>query len=98
MANLIDNCAAKILSQVKMGSDTVVYGRVNIDTYSPKVVKALLAGVPLGGTYASPASTGTTVTEADAAAIAARSLRLARAGSCTQTTRSSAAVLSKSAA
>jgi hypothetical protein len=70
MANLIDYCAAKILSQVKMGSDTVVYGRVNIDTYSPKVVKALLAGVPLGGTYASPASTGTTVTEADAAAIA----------------------------
>jgi hypothetical protein len=61
---------ANILSQVKMSSDTVVYGRVNINTYSPKVVKALLTGVPLGGTYASPASTGTTVTEADAAAIA----------------------------
>jgi hypothetical protein len=61
---------ANILSQVKMSSDTVVYGRVNINTYSPKVVKALLTGVPLGGTYASPAGTGTTVTEADAAAIA----------------------------
>jgi hypothetical protein len=61
---------ANILSQVKMSSDTVVHGRVNINTYSPKVVKALLTGVPLGGAYAFPASTGTAVTEADAAAIA----------------------------
>ena len=62
---------ANLLNQVKLAANTEVRGRVNLNTYSPKVLKGLLAGVTVGGTYAVPAGGGgAVITETQALALA----------------------------
>ncbi len=62
---------ANILDQVKLNNYSFTYGRVNINTHSVKVIRALLARIPLGGTYATPTTTDL-LTESDAVDIAAQ--------------------------
>jgi hypothetical protein len=61
---------ANIMAQVKLGSDTVVQGKVNVNSNSQKVWKGLLAGISLGGTYASPTNTNNTISTSEAATLA----------------------------
>ncbi len=58
-----DKGDAMILDQLKMGSDTEVAGRININTYNTKVLQGLLYGINVGGTggYSVPISTGVTL-------------------------------------
>jgi hypothetical protein len=59
---------ANILSQVKLGSDTEILGRININTANENVLKGLLQGITIGATYDNPGS-GISLDDIDANAI-----------------------------
>ena len=50
-AGVVKGGDANILSQIKLSSDTEVYGRININTYNPDVIKALFTNLVVGENY-----------------------------------------------
>ncbi len=56
------NGDAQILDQIKMTSDTSTYGKVNLNTKSTDVLRALFADIYIGSGYSAPgAQTGTKI-------------------------------------
>lgn len=60
---------ANILDQVKLTPGVEVAGKLNINTTSRDVLKALLVGVRTGATYTTAGTAGTRLTDANAVAI-----------------------------
>jgi hypothetical protein len=52
---------AAILDQIKMSDDTEVYGKVNLNTNNPNVLRALFQNIRVGTTPSSPSTGGTQI-------------------------------------
>ncbi len=61
---------ANILEQLKLTQSNRVYGKININTHSAKVLKGLLTNIRIGATYAAPGTGADGISESEAGKIA----------------------------